>query len=114
MSIRKNDKQRPLGIVGVIPEFIGVMAGVSMVTGKWIGRNVRSLLGGKPIQPKQEAKRPIQLEADLRIAAIKKKMESQRQAKAEVANEPAPAIPVKTVKTKKKTVKKHKKPQVKE
>jgi hypothetical protein len=111
MSIRKNDKQRPLGIVGAIPEFIGVMAGISMVTGKWIGRNVRNLLGGKPIQPKQEAKRPVQLEAEMRIAAIKEKMANQKQAKAKVAKEPAPTIPVKT---KKKTVKKHKKPQVKE
>lgn len=109
MAINKNDKQRPLGIVGAIPEFIGVMAGISMVTGKWIGRNVRSLLGGKPVQSKQEAKRPVQLEADMRIAAIKKKMASEKQAKAKVAMEPAPTIPVKTVKTKKKTVKKHKK-----
>jgi hypothetical protein len=106
MSIRKNDKQKPLGIVGAIPEFIGVMAGISMVTGKWIGRNVRSLLGGKPIQPKQVAKRPVQLEAEMRIDAIRKKMASQKQAKATVPKKPTPPTPVKAVKTKKKTKKK--------
>ncbi len=80
MSIRKNDKQRPLGIIGAIPEFIGVMAGISMVAGKWIKRHVRYLLGEKPKQPEQEAKRPVQLEAEMRIAAIKKKIASQKQA----------------------------------
>ena len=111
MSIRKNDKQRPLGIVGAIPEFIGVMAGISMVAVKWSERHVRSLLGGKPIQPKQVVKGPVQLEAEKRIDAIKKKMASQKQAKAKVAKKPASPIPVKT---KKKTAKKYEKPQVKE
>ncbi len=109
MSIRKNDKKRPLGIVGAIPEFIGVMAGISMVAGKWIERNVRYLLGGKPKQPKQEPKRPDQLEAEMRIDAIKNKMASQKQAKATVPKKPTPPTPVKTVKTKKKTAKKTKK-----
>ena len=106
MSIRKNDKQRPLGIVGAIPEFIGVMAGISMIACKWIEHHVRDLLGEKPRQPKQVAKGPVQLEAEKRIDAIKKQMASQKQAKAKVAKKPAPPIPVKTVKTKKKTAKK--------
>ena len=107
MSIRKNDKQRPLGIIGAIPEFIGVMAGVSMVTGKWIERHVRNLLEGKSIQPKQEAMSSVQLEAEMRIAAIKKKMASRKQAIAKVAKKPALPIPAKTVQTKKKTAKKN-------
>jgi hypothetical protein len=106
MSIQKNDKQRPLGIIGAIPEFIGVMTGITVVAGKWIERQVRNLLGGKPVQPKQEAKSPVQLEAEKRIAAIKEKMASQTQTKANVAKKPAPPRPVKTVKTKKKTAKK--------
>lgn len=103
MSIRKNDKQRPLGIVRAIPEFIGVMAGISMLAGKWIKLHVRDFLGEKPRQPKQAAKRPVQLEAEKRIDAIEKKMASPEQAKAKAAKKPASPIPVKT---KKKTAKK--------
>jgi len=98
MSARKNDKQKSLGIVGAIPEFIGVMVGISMVAGKWIERHVRKLLSEKPRQPKQTAKTPVQIDAEKRIAAIEQKLTGQKHKKAKK----------KSVK-KKKTVKKAKK-----
>ena len=114
MSIQKNDTKRPLGIIGAIPEFIGVMTGISVVAGKWIECQVRHLLGKKPLQPEQEVRSPVQLEAEMRIAAIKKQMASQKQAKANVIRESKPPVPIKAVKTRKKTKKKTTKKQLKE
>ena len=51
MSTQKNDTRKSMVVVNAIPEFIGVIAGISVVAGKWIGRHVRGLLGEKPKKP---------------------------------------------------------------
>jgi len=100
MPTRKNDKQKSLGVVGVIPEFIGTLAGITMVAGKWIEHHVRNLLGEKPHRPKQAAKTPVQIEAEKRITAIEAKINEQRQVKS--IEKPVPV----QVKTKKKSANK--------
>jgi len=47
MSAQKNDTRKSMGVVSAIPEFIGVMAGISVVAGKWIENQVRNVLGEK-------------------------------------------------------------------
>ncbi len=91
MSSQKNDNRKPLDFVSAISEFIGVMAGMSVLTGKWIGDQVGSVFGEKTSQPKQAAKTPVQIDSERRIAAIEEKITGQKQ-----------------VKTKKKAVKKKK------
>lgn len=98
MSARKNDKQKSLGIIGAIPEFIGVLVGISMIAGRWIERHIRNLLSEKLKQPKQAAKTPVQIDAEKRIAAIEEKMTGHKRVKTK-----------KKSAKKKKTVKKAKK-----
>lgn len=102
MSARKNGKKRPLGLVGAIPEFIGAIAGISVVAGKWVEHNVRNLLGEKPRQPKQTVKTPVRLEAKKRITAIEEKITKQAATRMKAARESVSL----GVKTKKKAVKK--------
>jgi len=98
MSKQKNDKRKPLGFVSAVPEFIGVMVGISMVAGKWIERHVRNLLGEKTGKPKQAAKTPVQIDAEKRIAAIEEKITAKKRVKTK-----------KKVQKKKKTAKKPRK-----
>jgi len=100
----KNGKKRLLGLVEAIPEFIGTVAGISVVGGKWVEHNVRNLLGEKPRLPKQAAKSPFQLEAKKRITAIEEKITKQAAARMKTARKSASL----GVKTKKKAVKKKK------
>ncbi len=83
MSAQKKDKKKPLGILGAIPEFIGVMAGISMVASRWIRLHIKNLL--------QEKKKPVHVEPEKKIAAVEDKTTRKR------------------VKTKKKRTKKKKK-----
>ena len=101
MSTQKNDTRKSMGVVSAIPEFIGVMAGITMLSGKWIERHVRSLLGEKPSKPKQAVKTPVQIDAEKRIAAIEQKMTGKKRVKMKKKS-------VKKKKTVKKTTKKRK------
>ncbi len=78
MSARKKNKKKPLGILSAIPEFIGVMAGISMVAGRWIGLHVKNLLQEKLRQPKQAARKPVQVEPEKKIAAVENKTTQKR------------------------------------
>jgi len=81
MSKQKNDKRKPMWFVSAIPEFIGVMAGISVVAGKWIERHVKGLLGEKPDKPKHGPKTSVQIDAEKRIAAIEQEMTGKKQSK---------------------------------
>ncbi|MFC1675461.1 hypothetical protein ACFL3G_00185 [Planctomycetota bacterium] len=95
MATGKNDDRKPLRFIAAIPEFIGVMAGISVMAGRWVDCHVRGLLGEKPSKPKQAVKTPVQIDAEKRIAAIEQEIAGKKRVKTK-----------KKAKKKKKTVKK--------
>jgi len=103
MSALNNGNQDSLGIAAVIPEFLGTMAGVSVVAAKWIKHQLLVLLGEESQQAKRSVKTPIQVEAERRIAAIEAGLSGQPRVKKKSVKKKKTA---KKKAVKKKTVKK--------
>ena len=106
MSTEKNDTRKSMGVVSAIPEFIGVMAGITVLSGKWIENHVRGLLGEKPRPQKPVVKTPVQIDAEKRIAAIEEKMTGKKRVKAKKKSAKKKKTVKKAKKMKKKTAKK--------